>query len=45
MLRGFTLRLWPLRVVTARVATLGICLAPLFEEVAGSWEALFTARR
>lgn len=45
MIRGSTLRLWPLIVVTARVAMLGLCSVTLLEAIAGSWVSLFAVRR
>ena len=43
--RGSSLRLWPLMVVTARVAMLGLCSVTLMEALAGSWVSLFSVRR
>ena len=38
-------RLWPLIVVTWRIAALGVATISLLESVAGSWISIFTARR
>lgn len=45
ILRGSSLRLWPLIVVTARVAMLGLSSVSLLEAIAGSWVSLFSIRR
>ena len=45
LVRGSSLRMWPLVVITARVAMLGLCTVSLLEALAGSWVALLSVRR
>ena len=45
LLRGSSLRMWPLIVITSRVAMLGLCTVSLLEALAGSWVSLFSVRR
>lgn len=45
LVRGSSLRLWPLIVITARVAVLGLCTVALLEATAGSWISILAARR
>ena len=43
--RGSSLRLWPVLLITLRIAELGICTVGLLEALAGSWIALLSLRR
>ena len=45
IVRGSTLRMWPLAVITLRVAMLGFSSVTLLEAIAGSWVSLFAVRR
>ena len=45
LLRGSSLRMWPLIVISTRVAMLGLCTVSLLEALAGSWVSLFSVRR
>ena len=45
LVRGSSLRLWPLTVITARVAMLGLSTVALLEAIAGSWISIFSTRR
>ena len=45
LLRGSSLRLWPLVVITLRIAMLGLSSVTLLEAIAGSWVSLFAVRR
>ena len=43
--RGSSLRLWPVLLITLRIAELGVCTVGLLEALAGSWIALLSLRR
>ena len=45
LIRPSSLRMWPVVLITARVAMLGLCSVSLMEALAGSWIALFSVRR
>ena len=38
-------RMWPLILITLRVASLGLCTCSLLESLAGSWISIFLVRR
>ena len=43
--RPSSLRLWPVMLITLRVASLGLCSVGLMEALAGSWISMFSLRR
>lgn len=45
IIRASSLRLWPLVMITTRVAMLGLCSVSLMEALAGSWISVFMTRR
>ena len=45
LLRPSSLRLWPVVLITLRVASLGLCSVSLLEALAGSWISMFSLRR
>lgn len=45
LLRPSSLRLWPVLLITLRVASLGLCSVSLLEALAGSWISMFSLRR
>lgn len=45
IMRPSSLRMWPLLMITVRIATLGVVTAGLLESLVGSWVAIFMFRR
>ena len=45
LMRANPPRLWPLVMITTRVAQLGLCSRPLLESLVGSWTSVVLLRR